>query len=203
LATQSAPSRLSRWRIQCRASFPSNPQSSRPGPLPPRSRLSRRGCRRPERSTRLHRADRRLALLAGRARGRRLPASKHRLRSALVPAQRADRPLFPASILLAVVPSPGARSAYSRLPLRHICSEGARRGCLLPGRTQLGTVTRRQPSHRDCLSLGPGGRVHSRLAWLPCLSEDDLCADDARPLLAQGGRCRRDRPWADPLRRSG
>jgi hypothetical protein len=53
-AIQSARSRLSRWKLPCRASVPPSRPNRRPPPLPPRSRSSRRGCRRPERSTRLH-----------------------------------------------------------------------------------------------------------------------------------------------------
>ena len=45
----------------------------------------------------------------------------------------------------------------------------------------------------------PCRRVHARLACRACLPEEDLCPDDARPLLAQGGAGRRGRAWTDRL----
>src|SRR5215207_6200921 len=52
-AIQSAHSRLSRWKILCRANFPPSRPNRQRSPPPPRSRSSRKRCRHRERGTRL------------------------------------------------------------------------------------------------------------------------------------------------------
>jgi hypothetical protein len=209
-AIRNGPTRSSRWRIRCRVSFPPSRPNRRPDPPPTRNRASRRGSSRPERSprllpersTRLLRADRRLASLARRQGRRALPPAKRPLRRALVAAQGTGRALLPPRPPPPLAQTLHAPPARRRLPLRHLRDQGAGGGGDLSGGTQLGRRAQRPPGDRHGLALGPDRGVRARLACLPRLPEEDLRPGDARPLLAQGAASRRGRPGPDRLRRS-
>jgi hypothetical protein len=177
-ASQSAPSRLSRWRIPCRASFPLSRPNRRPAPPPPKSRSSREGgdavSAAPDYIEPV--VGWRTWLVVQEGEGFRLRSVVY---DALWPAaQRARRPLSPPCIHLPLAQTLQARPACSRLWLRHLCDQRSRRGRDLSRGTRLGRHAERPPGHRHRLALGSGRRVHARLACLPRLPEGDLRSDD-------------------------